>query len=175
MDNNNNVGRPQAKTQDGRYDYTINQQIPVGVSWVLCQSWLVDQHYSIQVRSYLAVIFPHRHSKFVISKLLMCHWIDWLDRAFCLLSGQAKYKAVYSRQTQQWVAKPIYEGTTQAFLDDLVERVLRRREDSSVVLSKPMHGPRPRRRRLLCNIAPVPRPDKSDVVAKARSRYMTMF
>lgn len=88
--------------------------------------------------------------------------------------GQARYKAVYSRQTQQWVAKPIYEGTTQAFRDELVERVLKRREDRSVVLSKPM--PRPRtRRRLLSNIAPVPRPDKTDLVAKARSRYMTMF
>lgn len=32
MDNNNNLGRPQAKTQVGRYDYTMNQQIPVGVS-----------------------------------------------------------------------------------------------------------------------------------------------
>ncbi|XP_063076993.1 uncharacterized protein LOC134466993 [Engraulis encrasicolus] len=88
--------------------------------------------------------------------------------------GQARYKAAYSKQSQQWVAKPIYEGTTQTFRDDLVERVLRRREDSSVVLSKPVPRPRPRRR-LLHNIAPVPRPEKSDLVAKARSRYMTML
>lgn len=86
--------------------------------------------------------------------------LNWWTWQGYLLLGQAKYKAVYSRQTQQWVAKPIHEGTTQAFRDDLVEHVLRRREDRSVVLSKPMPSPRPRRMRLLCNTSPVPRPQK---------------
>ncbi|KAF1381248.1 hypothetical protein PFLUV_G00151640 [Perca fluviatilis] len=89
--------------------------------------------------------------------------------------GQPKYKVVYSRQTQQWVAKPTYERTTQAFRNDLMERVWRRREDRTIVLSEPLPHHRRRRRRLLRNIAPVPRPDKSELVAQTRSRYMSMF
>ncbi|TDH00921.1 hypothetical protein EPR50_G00174910 [Perca flavescens] len=89
--------------------------------------------------------------------------------------GQPKHKVVYSRQTQQWVAKPMYGRTTQDFRNDLMERVWRRREDRTIVLSEPLPHHRRRRRRLLRNIAPVPRPDKSELVAQARSRYMSMF
>ncbi|CAM4286793.1 unnamed protein product [Leuciscus chuanchicus] len=85
--------------------------------------------------------------------------------------GQPRYKAVYSRQSQQWVAKPMFENTTQAFRHDLVERVLRRRDDSTVVFSDTLPPRKPGQRTLLQNIAPVPRPDKSDLVAHTKSRF----
>ncbi|XP_077065543.1 uncharacterized protein LOC143718343 [Siphateles boraxobius] len=86
------------------------------------------------------------------------------------IEGQPRYKAVYSRQSQQWVAKPMFDNTTQAFRDDLVERVLRRREDSTVVFSDTLPPRKPGQRKLLQNIAPIPRPDKSDLVAHTTSR-----
>ena len=41
-------------------------------------------------------------------------------------SGEPRHKFIYSKQSQQWVAKPIYEPTQQTSRHDLVERVLRR-------------------------------------------------
>ncbi|CAM4329337.1 unnamed protein product [Leuciscus chuanchicus] len=86
-------------------------------------------------------------------------------------TGQPRYKAVYSRQSQQWVAKPMFENTTQAFRHDLVERVLRRRDDSTVVFSDTLPPRKPGQRTLLQNIAPVPRPEKGDLVAHTKSRF----
>ncbi|CAM4530108.1 unnamed protein product [Leuciscus chuanchicus] len=61
--------------------------------------------------------------------------------------------------------------TPQAFRHDLVERVLRRRDDSTVVFSDTLPPRKPGQRTLLQNIAPVPRPDKGDLVAHTKSRF----
>ncbi|XP_078141248.1 uncharacterized protein LOC144539595 [Centroberyx gerrardi] len=85
--------------------------------------------------------------------------------------GESRYRYSFSKQSQQWVAKPIYERTKQAFRHDLMERVLTRREDQSVVYSEPLRCRKTRQRRLLHNIAPVPRPDKADLQAGHSSRF----
>ena len=52
-----------------------------------------------------------------------------------------------------------------------MERVLQMRDDSSVLYMVPRKETRPHRKRLLQNIAPVPRPDKNVLVARRSSRF----
>ncbi|XP_078029026.1 uncharacterized protein LOC144465065 [Epinephelus lanceolatus] len=85
--------------------------------------------------------------------------------------GQPRYRYCYSKQSAQWVAKPIYVHTQQAFRDNLVERVLKRREDPAVIYTEPLPRRQPRRRRLLQNIAPVPRPPKAFLLSRHSSRF----
>ncbi|XP_063045587.1 uncharacterized protein LOC134439608 [Engraulis encrasicolus] len=83
--------------------------------------------------------------------------------------GELRWKYPYSRQSGDWVSKPIYEKTTQSFRKDLMERVLEMRDDPTIVYTeryKTPHG-----RRLLQNIAPVQRPEKSLLVARRSSRF----
>lgn len=96
-----------------------------------------------------------------------------VDYTFFFLchSGQPRYRYCYSKQSAQWVAKPIYVHTQQAFRDDLVERVLKRREDPTVIYTEPLTRRQPRRRRLLQNIAPVPRPPKAFLLSRHSSRF----
>ncbi|XP_076119137.1 uncharacterized protein LOC143100082 [Alosa pseudoharengus] len=84
------------------------------------------------------------------------------------LEGKPQYKYMYTKTTQQWVAKPVYEPTSQDFRKDLMEDVLKLREEKSL---EPWPRPPPRPRRLLQNIAPVPRPDPSELVAQRLSRF----
>ncbi|XP_076128018.1 uncharacterized protein LOC143109247 [Alosa pseudoharengus] len=84
------------------------------------------------------------------------------------LEGKPQYKYMYTKTTQQWVAKPVYEATSQLFRHDLMEGVLKMREERSL---EPLPRPPPRPRRLLSNIAPVPRPDPSELVAQRLSRF----
>lgn len=57
----------------------------------------------------------------------------------------------------------MYECTEQAFHHDLIERVLKRREDQRVVYSGPLHCRQPCKRKILHNIAPFPKPGKADL------------
>ncbi|XP_076128204.1 uncharacterized protein LOC143109377 [Alosa pseudoharengus] len=84
------------------------------------------------------------------------------------LEGKPQYKYMYTKTTQQWVAKPVYEPTSQDFRKDLMKDVLKLREEKSL---EPWPRPPPRPRRLLQNIAPVPRPDPSELVAQRLSRF----
>ncbi|KAL7405012.1 hypothetical protein ABVT39_022367 [Epinephelus coioides] len=86
-------------------------------------------------------------------------------------TGEPRHKFVYSKQSQQWIAKPIYERTQQTFRHDLVERALRRREHHSVTFSEPLSQRKPHCTRLLHNIAPVPRPEKEELLAQHSSRF----
>ncbi|KAK7168519.1 hypothetical protein R3I93_004740 [Phoxinus phoxinus] len=82
--------------------------------------------------------------------------------------GDPQFKYTYTKASHQWVAKPIYEKTSQAFRKDLMEAVLRMRQEHTLE-----HRPRPRsgQRRLLMNIAPVSRPDKSEMQSQRLSRF----
>ncbi|KAI2667129.1 11S globulin [Labeo rohita] len=83
-----------------------------------------------------------------------------------------QYKYVYTKTTQQWVAKPVYEPTSQEFRKDLMEDVLNMREEKSL---EPWPRPPPLPKRLLQNIAPVPRPDPSELVAQRLSRFKQLL
>ncbi|KAG5284877.1 hypothetical protein AALO_G00031490 [Alosa alosa] len=48
------------------------------------------------------------------------------------LEGKPQYKDMYTKTTQQWVAKPVYEPTSQDFRKDLMEDVLKLREEKSL-------------------------------------------
>lgn len=86
--------------------------------------------------------------------------------------GQEKYNVIHSRQSNQWVARKLYEPTTQEFRKELVERVIRRRLDKNVRLGDPafhVHPPVS----IPANIAPTPKPNKADLVAEHASRFPT--
>lgn len=111
----------------------------------------------------LFILVPESVNTAMRGKLL----VQLMSVCLCLL-GQPKYGFAYSKQSHQWVAKPIYQKTSQAFTQDLVERVFQRREEESM---EPWPRPKPHRRRLLQNIAPVPRPDPKELIQKRRSRF----
>ncbi|KAL1276201.1 hypothetical protein QQF64_035824 [Cirrhinus molitorella] len=84
-------------------------------------------------------------------------------------SGTLRYNVVFPKHTKEWVAKKIYEKTTQNFRQTLLGKVLKRRLDTTVAykdhVSHLSHRPLPQ------NIATQPRPDKRDVIAKRLSRF----
>uniref|UniRef100_A0A3B1K8T9 Uncharacterized protein n=1 Tax=Astyanax mexicanus TaxID=7994 RepID=A0A3B1K8T9_ASTMX len=85
-------------------------------------------------------------------------------------SGQEKFNVFHSRQSNQWVARKLYEPTTQEFRKELVEQVLQRRLDKNVRLGDPafhIHPPVS----IPANIAPTPKPNKTDLVAEHASRF----
>ncbi len=86
------------------------------------------------------------------------------------LLGKPRYMSAYSKASRQWVARPIYERTFQAFRQGLMESVMKVREEYNL---QPCPRPPPRKRRLLKNIAPVPRLDPTELVAKTVSRFKT--
>ncbi|XP_038134321.1 uncharacterized protein LOC119778938 [Cyprinodon tularosa] len=89
-----------------------------------------------------------------------------------LIYRQEKYNVIHSRQSNQWVARKLYEPTTQEFRKELVERVIRRRLDKNVRLGDPafhVHPPVS----IPANIAPTPKPNKADLVAEHASRFPT--
>ncbi len=53
----------------------------------------------------------------------------------CLSSilGVSRYNVVFPEHTKEWLAKGIFEQTTQKFRETLIEKVLKRRLDTNVV------------------------------------------
>ncbi|XP_041799270.1 uncharacterized protein LOC121610987 [Chelmon rostratus] len=85
-------------------------------------------------------------------------------------SGQERYNVFHSRQSNQWVARRLYEPTTQEFRKDLVEKVIQRRLDTNVKLGDPafhIHPPVI----IPANIAPTPKPNKAELVSAHKSRF----
>ncbi|XP_063063564.1 uncharacterized protein LOC134456062 [Engraulis encrasicolus] len=84
-------------------------------------------------------------------------------------AGELRWSFPYSRQSGDWVSKPIYQKTTQTFRRTLIERALEMRDDASIAYTEQYK--KPRCKRLLQNIAPVARPDKNFLVARRTSRF----
>ena len=78
----------------------------------------------------------------------------------------------YTKTTQQWVAKLTYEATSQDFRQDLMEDVFKKRDKLNL---EPWPRPPRQQRRLLCNIAPVPRPETAELVARRVSRFKAIL
>ncbi|KAL2076461.1 hypothetical protein ACEWY4_027925 [Coilia grayii] len=85
--------------------------------------------------------------------------------------GNPRYKYSFSKASQQWVAKPVYETTSQDFLKDLMDDVLKMTETQRL---EPWPRPPPRHRRLPQNIAPCPRPEVSELLAQRHSRFQQL-
>lgn len=99
-----------------------------------------------------------------------------LDLILCLcistLLGNPRFKLVYPKQSKKWVARKIYEPTTQTFRTDLVERVLERRMDPTVKLKDPSSSVQ-QPSTIPANIAAIPRPDKDQAIEEHVSRFDT--
>ncbi|KAM4567181.1 uncharacterized protein PAE49_010598 [Odontesthes bonariensis] len=51
--------------------------------------------------------------------------------------GEPRHRFVFPKQSDRWIAKPINKKTQEAFRDDLMQRVLERRDDPTVIYSEP--------------------------------------
>lgn len=80
-------------------------------------------------------------------------------------SGELRYKIVYPKGRKDWVAKPISEDKSYAYIDNMLQTVLEARRDPSLeFLSSRIPSLPP-------NIAPTPRPPKEDIIQKHQSRF----
>ena len=86
----------------------------------------------------------------------------WL-RNNVLCVGLPRYSMVFPKQSKEWVAKKIYEPTSQYFTQHLVKLVLERREERTP--EDIPHVQRP------ANIATKERPPKEDLIRKHQSRF----
>lgn len=86
-----------------------------------------------------------------------------------IISGLQRHNVVFQRQSKQWISRPIYEATTQLFREELMEQVLQRRLDTTVIYRDP--SSRVQVPHLPANIAPILKPNKEHVIATHTSRY----
>ncbi|KAK7157007.1 hypothetical protein R3I94_006918 [Phoxinus phoxinus] len=84
-------------------------------------------------------------------------------------TGTPRFNVVFPKHSKQWVARKLYESTSQNFRVELVRRVLQRRMDSSIVYKDSSSHleiqPLPK------NIAQQLKPSKEDTVSKHLSRF----
>ena len=80
------------------------------------------------------------------------------------LKGALKYNVAFSKVTQIWSAKPIREKKSREFLSRFIDRTLEIIEENKV-LELPKLPDIPK------NIAPIPKPDKNEVIMNQRSRF----
>ncbi|XP_073669439.1 uncharacterized protein [Paramisgurnus dabryanus] len=84
-------------------------------------------------------------------------------------SGVPRYNIVFPKQIKDWLARKIYEPTTQNFRDELLQRVHERRSDPTVLFKDP--SSQVSLPDIPCNIATKPKPDKEAAIAKHVSRF----
>ncbi|XP_077061034.1 uncharacterized protein LOC143714003 [Siphateles boraxobius] len=83
--------------------------------------------------------------------------------------GLQRHNVVFQKQSKQWIARPVYQETTQTFRNNMMDAVIQRRLDPSVKYQDPLsHFKVPR---LAANIARVSKPWKEDVIAGHTSRF----
>lgn len=83
--------------------------------------------------------------------------------------GQPQFTCAYSKGSRQWTARPVYDRGEQPFRQDLMEDTIKMRDERSL---EDWPRPPPRQKKLLQNIAPVPRPEKTDLIKQLKSRFM---
>lgn len=88
---------------------------------------------------------------------------------YCNFIGDPRYNVVFPKQKKEWLARKIYEPTTQTFREELLQKVQERRSDPTVHFKDPTsHVSLPVLPR---NIAAKPKPGKEAVIAKHVSRF----
>ena len=80
------------------------------------------------------------------------------------LKGALKYNVAFSKVTQIWSAKLIKEKKSREFLSQFIDRTFEIIEENKV-LELPKLPDIPK------NIAPIPKPDKNEVIMNQRSRF----
>ncbi|KAL2102312.1 hypothetical protein ACEWY4_001480 [Coilia grayii] len=81
--------------------------------------------------------------------------------------GIPRFSMVFTKHSKDWVAKKIYEPTSQSFRHHLVQHVLQRRENPT-----PPEIPRVQQPQ---NIATKEKPPKEDVIQKHQSRFSSLL
>lgn len=80
-----------------------------------------------------------------------------------VISGLPRYNVVFQRQSKQWISRPIYEANTQVFREELMDQVLQRWLDTTVIFRDP--SSRVQVPHLPANIASILKLNKEDVIA----------
>ena len=73
---------------------------------------------------------------------------------------------VFSNVTQLWQAKPIKEKKSRDFLSKLIDRTLEAIKEGEILDLPKLPSNLPE------NIAPIPKPNKGEVIEKQRSRFL---
>lgn len=85
------------------------------------------------------------------------------------ISGLQRHHVIFQKQSKQWIARPVYQETTQTFRKEMMDAIIQRRLDPSVKYQDPLsHFKVPR---LAANIARFSKPRKEDVIAGHTSRF----
>ncbi|XP_077088686.1 uncharacterized protein LOC143740600 isoform X1 [Siphateles boraxobius] len=84
-------------------------------------------------------------------------------------SGVQRYNVVFPKHSKEWVAKKLFESTTQTFRDELVNVVLEYRRNPNIAV--PDESSQVTVPTLPANIARKPKPAKEDAISKHQSRF----
>ena len=95
--------------------------------------------------------------------------LDVSQLCIYVIPGTLRHNVVYPKQTQGWVSRPIYEGTTQHFRKELMELVILRRLDPTVKYRDSTS--RAVVPALAANIAKKPKPSKEEALQAHKSRF----
>lgn len=78
--------------------------------------------------------------------------------------GQLRYRSVCTKHNKQWVLKPVMENKQYPHIPPMIERVVELKTASETLESAQLPI-------LPANLAPVPRPSKSELLERQRSRF----
>ncbi|XP_071852672.1 uncharacterized protein [Apostichopus japonicus] len=90
------------------------------------------------------------------------HAVVQQPRTGSSVKGELQFKKCYSKIQKQWVIKPIYEKKSLEYLSTMMAGVIKRKQDRRIGAIEQAPAP---------NIAPVPAPEKEEMVAKHSSRF----
>lgn len=79
--------------------------------------------------------------------------------------GSLRYSYVYSKAKRSWVVKAVYDQTTQDFLKEVLDNIVKVVEDPSLSTWQS------HRRNYPSNIAPIPKPDRNVMLEEFMSRF----
>ena len=80
------------------------------------------------------------------------------------MSGNKRFNVCFSKVTKSWAAKPIKEQKSMAMFSELVDQTIKAVIEKTTFEEK-------ENIKIPKNIAPIPKPDKKDVVRNQRSRF----
>ena len=80
--------------------------------------------------------------------------------------GKDRHNVVFSKVTQLWQAKPIKDKKSRDFLSKLIDRTLEVIKEGEILDLPKLPSNLPE------NIAPIPKPNKGEVIKKQRSRFL---
>ena len=150
--------------------------IIIEVLQILCTTILIidNLYFSLQNPVLCYNIPPgienHIHIKIV--KVLANYMVNYNKKLLLFLSQDKSAGVLPSLNRQEWLSNPVRVQAAQSFRSNLMEHILQMRDDPNVLFTVPLSEKTShRKKKLLHNIALVPRPEQSVLVAIRTSRF----